>query len=479
MPVNYQNRAETVNALHALQEPSFKGGYSGRIILFCIAWLSTFNKAVVNGDDINHMQGHYGNELLLPHFSSDWIPNRVVDLYGRNLLAHMFDLVFFPAHILFGADFFFVFKIFNATLFATFLCIVHRYLYLRISAATPNQSSMLRSLFVAFLVLVILPWTNEVRAVCYEIPAFITFVVLAELLDCIFGLAKTGCTKAPSPWLLVLGYIAAFSLEGYTAIMLTALLFASGLTWQWDQVRKHQVAVIVASLVGFCVLAIFITIVFSQRIHIGAGTSLLVEVLQFLRHRQNFPEDALIFSLPLVTGLAGAGTLWFLRHRLANLTPATVSFTIITCATLIVVGLISLQADQNYFSFTSYPWGGMLLIAMFSAVPAVTIPLADFQQDRLISNSIRIFLMIIALSWMAIFVMNTTQQNYERSCLVLNAYRAVGHYTGQVFDTGLSLDQIPMQERPLPTAASPAWFIRGYEAFFLKYYGVDSHIIFK
>ena len=97
--------------------------------MFFIAWFVTYNRAYLAGDDVNTFQGSgYGVPLFLPKPEPGWIPNRVVDLYGRNLLGHLFDLIYFPAKSLFGADFFFVFKIFNATLFAIFLCFVYRYL---------------------------------------------------------------------------------------------------------------------------------------------------------------------------------------------------------------------------------------------------------------------------------------------------------------------------------------------------------------
>jgi hypothetical protein len=48
-----------------------------------------------------------------------------------------------------------------------------------------------------------------------------------------------------------------------------------------------------------------------------------------------------------------------------------------------------------------------------------------------------------------------------------------------VLVTGLDLDAIPMQTRPLPTATSPEWFIKSYQVAFQKFYGLKTIPVFQ
>jgi len=466
-------------------------------VLFVLAWLVTFNKAVVNGDDINHLQGHYGNAIFLPQFGPGWIPNRVVDLYGRNLLGRVFDTLFFPAHALLGVDFFYFYKLFNATVFALFLCVVQKYLMTRIAAASGRQADLLTGLLVALAVMVILPWTNEVRAVCYEVPGFIGFVLLAEIFALMQGAGPDGeSAKAglPSAWLSPLGFVAAFSLEGDAAIILAALAVA----WALAAKRRkrdfwRRDVTYISALTGcFCLAALFITVAFSARAVVSENFVPLREfAAYFFAH--GAPPDALScqYAEFFGAGVAGLAAMFWRRGQFAALcgfaeAPAGLPlarwmgcFVLMAVVSVLVTSLLCMETDQDFFSFRSYPWGGLLLMAMFFAVPAVVAPLAAAFEGHFAADSARKFAMLLLMSWMAVAVTGQAQSGYDESVRVQAAYEAALARQAPVVDSGLALDAVEMQRRPLPTASSPGWFVQGYEALFEKYYGVRTVAVFR
>lgn len=503
-----------------LADPQQRGrgrDISGRAIaqmtVFFVSWFVTYNKAYLAGDDINTFKGSgYGVSIFLPRLKPDWIPNRVVDMYGRNLLVHIFDLIYFPAKSLFGADFFFVFKIFNATLFAIFLCFVCRYLMGQVFAqgrslregAQKHEGDVLPSLFVAFVTLTILPWSNEVQMVCYQIPAFLGFVVLAELFKLmprISGQVQGDVPAIQAPWLMTLAFIAAFSLEAYSAILLAAIVFAWVLNGQWRSkaVWRGQAFIMSCFLMGFCVAALFVTELYAQRPTAIEKLSPIKQIETFVFANKLLPHDVKLFCGCLVVGVVAPLLIVAFRplcRRFVQgnatvmgwIAPVLQRFSlmrwgvflfIVLFPTMIVVSLTSLETGDNYFSLNLYPWGGLLLIAAFFAVPAITMPTIWFFEGNFIADTIRIFLMMLFISGAAIHATRDSSQYYDNSVKVLNAYRAAQANSTAVFDTGLSLDSIPLQMRPLPTAHSLSRFVGDYPPFFKKYYDVNAAILFK
>jgi hypothetical protein len=454
------------------------GDLVGRVAVFLVAWLVTYDKAVVCGDDIYHFQDRYGSSVFLPNFAPGWIPNRVVDLYGRNLLAHLFDLVFFPLHSLFGADFFYVFKLFNATLFAAFLCVVHWGLLRRCAGG-----GALLSLFVGGAVLLIMPWTNEVRAVCYELPGFLGFMVLAAFFDLMPGEAR-----AAPPWLLAAGFAAAFSLEGDTAILLGAMAVTWVLAAPWREpgMWRRDVTVFSGLMAVFCLAALMATVAFSQRDGLSESFIPVAEFAAFLFHGGPAPDpNPLFFAAMLLAGLAGLGGIALFRRRFLGLCGEASTFRwaalfgLVGCVTLVVAALISLETNQNFFTFRAYPWGGLLLIPMLFAVPAVAALLEAARQGGFVLQAGRVLVMAVALSRIAVAATSGAAQGYQTSETVLTAYHAVLAGGGPVIDTGLGLEGIEMQQRPLPTPDSTVWFIGAYKSMFWKYYGVVRDVTFR
>ncbi|HTJ90206.1 MAG TPA: hypothetical protein VL356_08530 [Acidocella sp.] len=492
------------------QAHEIPGRLSGYIVIFFVSWFVTYNKAYLTGDDVNTFWGgsYYGASLFFPRLRPDWIPNRVVDMYGRNLLARMFDLVYFPAKSLFGADFFFVFKIFNATIFAIFLCFVYRYLVdqiftqeLSLGVGTQKRGGgVLSSVFVAFLVLTILPWTNEVQMVCYQIPAFLSFVVLAELFKLMPGFSVQAQPGVPLPWLMTLAFVAAFSLEAYSAIILGAIVFAWLLNYLGvgHKVWRSQAFILSDFLAGYCVAALCVTAIFAQRPAAIEKLSPTKQIVEFV-----FANNLLSHDAKLYCGVLAAGGLVPLLilvcrpfyRQLMQADPTVVSgiapilqrslirwmsfVFIVLFSTMVTTSLVSLETGTNYFSLNSYPWGGFVLIVGFFAIPAMTIPAVWCWEGNVSADMARNFLMMLFISGAAVHAVKGSAQYYENSVKILNAYRVAQMNATAVFDTGLSLDALPYQIRPLPTAKSPSNFTQEYQRFFKKYYEVNTTVMFK
>jgi hypothetical protein len=428
------------------------------------------------------------------------------------LLVHVFDVIYFSAKLLFGAHFFFAYKIFNATLSAIFLCFVYRYFVDLILVQEPSlrggqqkrDGGVLPSLFIAFVTLSMLPWTTEVIMVCYQVPAFLSFVVLAELFKLMPRFSVQGQAGVPIPWLMTLGFVVAFSLEAYSAIILAAIIFAWVLNYPWrsSEVWRSQVFAVSGLLASFCVAALVVTVRYSQRPTAIEKSSPIKQVAEFFVANRLLSYDAKLYCGVLIVGVLGAlliavflpfyrrlaqgGTTvvgWIapVLQRHFSLIRWMIFLLIVLFPTMIVVSLISLETDYNYFSLNIYPWGGLLLIAAFFAVPATVLPIIWFLEGNFLSDTARIFLMMLFISGAAIHAMRASSQYYDNSIKILNAYRAAGRNFNSktVFDTGLSLNSLPLEARPLPTARGPSDFILAYQKFFKKYYDINTKVLFK
>jgi len=462
------------------------GDRAAQAVLAAIAWLGTYNAAVIRGDDVNHLSAPLGNLIFLPNFAPGWIPNRLVDLYGRNLLSRVFDVTFFPAHALTGVDFFHWYKIFNATLFTVFLLVVHRGVMARIG----GQPGALVSLFAAFAVLLIMPWTNEVRAICYELPAFLLFVVAGEMFTLLQG-------KAPPPsWLLAIGFVVAFSLEGTAAILLgtLAVMFLLARPWRAPKFWRSDAAVLGGLIAAFCAVALLTTVAFSQRAAVSETFVPFKQYAIYLKGGAFPPPDPVLYAQMLALGIAGLAAIALSRHRFAALcgfTQAPYSgplaatarafglFAISGSVTLVVAALISMEANQNFFWFRVYPWAGLLITAMLFGLVAIAAPLAANATRPPLLEAVVIVVVAVAISRMAMAAIGQAAIAYNESEQVEQAYTAALRTGSGVVPTGLNLDATEMARRDLPTADSPLWFIDGYRELFLKYYGIWTTAVFR
>ncbi len=501
---------QTIDQQQMARGRDVPGRLIGQMTVFFISWLVTYSKAYLAGADISAFQEKsYGVSMFMPKPTAGWIPNRVVDLYGRNLLGHLFDLIYFPAKSLFGADFFFVFKLFNATLFAIFLCVVYRYLVDQIfplenlfrSKQQKRDEGILPSLFVAFLMLSFLPWITEVEMVCYQLPAFLGFVVLTELLKSMPRFSIQGQVGIPAPWLVTIAFVAAFSLEAYSAIMLVAIVCGWALNYPWRlrRVWRHQAFIVSCLLAVFCIAALIMTALYSQRSESSEKLSPTKQVMEFFFANKLLSHDAKLYCVVLFAGVIAPLLILACRpfvqrliqgnEKIAGLVSPVlqqpsllrgmVFLLIVLFPTMIITSLISLEAGYNYFSLSLYPWGGFLLIAAFFAVPAVAMPIIWLWEENILADMLRVFLMMLFISGAAIHVIGHSSQYYDNSAKILTAYRAAQRNPTSMFDTGLSLNSMSIKLRPLPTAQSPSDWIDTYPPFFKKYYGVNATGLFK
>jgi len=465
----------------AAQTEAFRNGRVAPVVLAAIAWLVTYNKAVMCGDDVDHLYAPWGNQIFLPNFIRSWIPNRVVDLYGRNLLGRVFDVTFFPAHALTGVDFFHFYKIFNATLFTVFLLVVHRY----VMAQLRQHPGLLVSLLVAFGLLLILPWTNQVRAICYQFPAFLTFVVLSEFI----ALLRAE-RPAPPPWLLAAGFVAAFSLEGYAAILFAAL----AVTFVLVRPSRADAAILGGLIAAFCAVALVMTVTLSQRAGVSESFAPLRQYAAFFGGGPVPPYYSLFYAKMLALGIAGLAAMAVFRRRFVALCgfgpaegarpwalalPDAGIFALIGCVTLVVEALLSMETNENFFWFRVYPWGDLSITAMLFGLTAVAAQAGAGPNRPPLLESLRIFVLALAISRMTVAALGLAAPAFDESEKVQAGYTAALNGTKGIIPTGLNLELTEMPKRDLPTADSPDWFIADYQAVFLKYYGVQTEAVFK
>lgn len=497
--------AESAGSIQARPLRQTSDDWVGRIVLLLVSWCSTYNSAYMSGDDVVHFQGGYGKKIFLPTFKTDWIPNRVLDTYGRNLFTHVFDLIFFPLKSLFQMDFFHFYKIFNATLFSAFLLLIHRYVMRQVHDAArrlqpdgaDNARGILPGLFVTFAIMAILPWVNDVQLICYQVSAFISFVVLAEIFKGIPATPWRGRPAISMSWLITMGFVAAFSLEAYSAILLGALFLAWMMHWPRRAGQIWRAPAFIASILiaVFCMAALLIASLYSQRAVVSTKLSVFKQIFAFFFANGSLTQSAKMDCVLVMACFIGtiALAVFSFRHRQrrettiqltasADSTPLMSWMSLLMSVllpTIVVTALISLKSDENYFSLGAYPWGGLLLICLFCLIPTIAISTAWPAKGYVAADSARIFFLALILSSAAIRMTEQSAQHYDDSAHVLDAYRQAQVHSEGTFDTGLSLDTMPMQSRPLPTAASPAWFIDAYVRFFKKYYGADTHALFK
>ena len=257
------------------------------------------------------------------------------------------------------------------------------------------------------MTLVILPWITEVEMVCYQLPAFLCFVVLAELLKRMPRFSVQDQGGVPGPWLMTLAFVAAFSLEAYSAIMLAAIVCAWALNFPWrsNRIWRNQAFIVSCLLAVYCIAALAVTVLYAQRPDFTGKLSITKQIAEFFFAHKSLSYDAKRYCVVLAVGglaplLIGA---WLPFHRrlvkgsammagLVSLAWQRPSFmrwvlflSIVLFPTMIVTSLISLETGYNYFSLSLYPWGGFLLIAAFFAVPAIAIPVVWFWEGHFLA----------------------------------------------------------------------------------------------
>ncbi|WP_156392897.1 hypothetical protein [Rhizobium sp. Root1220] len=414
---------------------------------------------------------------MLPKFSGGWTPNRVLDNYGRSIFASTFNFLFFAANGVSKVSFFSFYKLFSASVFALFSTGVLAY-FLRSLPVDPRNKvfSFVFSLIIAVCIFKLLPWRNQVHFICYQLPAFSTFVLLGMTA----GIKDNGASIEKTSCLLLLSYVCSFSLEAFSAaiFIFNAMLLGLHLHkngWQvpavMSQVKIGSRSMIVLTNMLFSLLALLITIFFSERARvgvIGAGPS---EGFTFGPASKLAPVELALFLIG-----ASAIALWRGRkmpedaeHR------SSVLFCIQTALVVLAVTfLISLKTRVNYLAITEYPWGDLMLVGKIAVLYLFALVVSRVASEHRTVQPILTLLLVVLFSKLQHGSFQEIEKGnaFSRQVEVVYARAMLGD--NATVKTGLQLDAIPMQVRPLPTASSPEWFIKGYETVFKKYYGVKS-----
>jgi hypothetical protein len=500
-----------------------KTRYVWYALLFMIIWVSTFNAAYVNGDDVVYMSGLQTRQILLFQLHKAWIPNRVLSSYSLTLSTAIFDFFYYPAKYAFNIDFYVAYKIFAATLFALFLLWVYSYIVKNVNFPEkigPNTAyDHVQQLFVAILVLSTFPWKNQVHLICYQFSAFLSFVLLNELKKIFINLYKNPSDDSPiensAKWrnhliLILLSYVCAFSLETNTMIIWFVIVVSWGVIliggiWLKDKgcqrisMGQSRGSVFFANLslvaVMFCSLAVLITIFFSERATVidkdVQWMDILREIFSDNMHLWLFLAGMLMIIVLVCIEVKICYQRWInsnseLAARLKSKTYSGLDvkmcfiFTAIVCfSSFTAVLLVSMISGNNYFSHIYYPWGGLLLIGKLACIYLIAFLLLRIRSASLIFLGLVVLVVVIASSKYGLAFLSTSQAKYQQSRLVEAAYREAITSRSNLIETGLGLDQIPMQLRPLPTENSPEGFKKDYKNMFLKYYDVAEIPLFR
>lgn len=491
-------------------------------LFFVVAWLLTFNGAYVNGDDVLPLAKAELHNAFVPNFKPEWVPNRMLDAYGRDVLAAGFDLLYFSLRTVVPVDFFLLFKAYVATLHAAFLTILLRYVHRGVVEAHPPASGVDDAVawgFLAVVILGLLPWRNQTHFVAYQLAAVLCFVLLNEVTRALVAVLRRrdgdDVDALPHatdryPALILLSFVCAFSLEAYAAVVLLSLLLPAALvirairqarrTGRENDVAHARLlpfAVVLLAAITFCAIAVVVTLASSQRAEVTFGaagvdlTGLRDSGLAWLSSRRGVIA-VLLSALPIgIAGLLG----WRTRGRRAQAPrvperPAVrrrdaetwiyLSATaVVVIASVVVTIASSLKARFDYFSHASYPWGALLLVAKLFAAYAAALLALGMSRHRVALRGAVLLLAVMAASKGALDVLGSAYASHRASEQLHRIYRSVGVAGGVVTDSGLDLASIPMPVRPLPTKDSPEWFAAAYERLFAKYYGVSGRVVFE
>lgn len=438
---------------------------------FLFTWLAVFAAAIMNGDDVVHFAASF-RSALLPELHQSWTPNRVIDIYGRSLLSAVFSFLFFSINSFTQISFFTLYKLLSAILFAAFATYCLAYILRCLGAATHSAVYRLAlSLLMAAAVFLLFYWRNQVHFICYQLPAFLCFVLLKKTFD---SRERTVATPEFSS-LVLLSYLCAFSLESFALIvflfnlLLLAYVFKSEARWQfgrmWHYVQHASYPKLLLINLFLSAMAICVTVFFSDRSQ-GAPHSDYLGAVGFFVHSPAMPLGIVL--------LAMGAWLWF--RRSSSLSDAagfcfTVYLGLIALGTTLVV---SAKANTNYFSLADYPWGDMLLIGKLAMLYLVGLGLSRLASYRTYAQVWLPLLLLIGFSKLIYVALEKTEADSIRSVQAAKIYDAVSASGKGPIVTGFNLDAIPMQIRPFPTATSPEWFIKAYQATFIKFYGVAA-----
>lgn len=472
-------------------------------VLFTFVWLITFNAAYVNGDDVVHMVGKYGNGVFLINPNDHGIPNRLFDSYFRGLSTAVFDAMYFPLKLIFEANFFYFYKFYTATVFAGFIAYAssffiknsRRFLYqFSEDRRLVGFEGFILDIFICGVVIYIFPWKNQVHLICYQIPAFLGLVIAIQIIegsiDGLFG----DCSQknaGVSGGFLITSLLFAFSLEAYT---LSMCFFCS--IWFFIQYRFTGDGAIKsikeflnefhcysrgALVFVLCLTSICIGLIQSSRLHQGFRNDLIANLfLKFNLLGEGLYVGAILLSF---IGLLVISRISSTRNGSLGSSKNSKFFYILGLLAIVVsqvsvAALISLLSGVNYISSMQYPWGDFLLISKCALILALFVQISILLLNLGLLHLFTLIAIFISSTKLIFDPLFSSYTHYRESSMIKNAYDHMASGESGGFESGMKLETIPMGIKPLPEGNSPDWFIDSYKKFFNKYYDVNTSIYF-
>lgn len=456
------------------------------IIFFIISWISVFEVAYMNGDDVVHFAQQNYRDIFFPELHVSWVPNRVIDFYGRTILTSFFNFLYFAANTSGHISFFNAYKIFSATLFSIFTTHIFWYFVRAIPATRINKT--FRFIFIITIgisILQIFFWRNQVHFICYQLPAWLTFTSLKMVFDSKYSnLSETNFTAA-----ICLSFVSSFSLESITLIIFcfNFLLFLIEIYNQhlvreklegkfFNILKNSQYLKLLLINLSFSFISIIISIIFSARI----VTTSSANNISLFSHHFLLQICVLIFLIIIFSMLLGFK--YEIQRPSSHKTFDFRFLSLLILLTLIITIPLSLLTNTDYFSNKFYPWGDTMLVGKICALAFLGMLVNLLGLQKKILNPFLAILMFVFLSNQIIAWFDRTKSNAIISQQVSSVYMLGTlkfEKNNQDINTGLNLETIPMQIRPFPTASSPEWFRQGYQYVFREYYGVNVLPDFK
>lgn len=467
------------------------------LAVFVLTWLLVVGGVYPNGDDIAHLTKQIRLEQFVPVLGPHWIPNRIVDMYGRTLLTLGVEWWYGILHPWTGMDFFRVYQLLSASVMATLTAAVFAYIDWRARLAG-GQPSALARITLLVLLLTLLSWRNQVHLMAYQLPAVLGFILLWELHQWVSAAPdRKPFDPARIPSLCVLSYLTAFSMEAYALLILLVWPWLAWAAWRTHaatrQVQRHQLPVAAIATLGFSaalqIIALLLVAFYSERVKVSnnGGGSTRPHLASILEGQIGwFLREGRFVTL---TCLAGLGYWMWRMHRAPAATvnhsfrPAAqkeATFIVIALiSNILMVTIVSHSAKSDYFSHVSYPWGDFLLIGKLTLACGFFHWLSRLEKSPWIARAAITLAVAVGISRMIPAVLDNAIQKQNTARIIAKSYQTASTHDASLIYTGLNLPNIHETIRPLPTTESPEWFKQGYRQLLEKYYGIRHQVYFE
>lgn len=467
------------------------------LAVFVLTWLLVVGGVYPNGDDIAHLSRQIRIDQFVPVLGPHWIPNRIVDMYGRTLLTLGVEWWYGILHPWTGMDFFRVYQLLSASVMAALTAAVFAYMDWRARLAGGRPSSFARiTLFV--LLLTLLSWRNQVHLMAYQLPAALGFILLWELHHWVSAAPdRKVFDQARIPGLCVLSYLTAFSIEAYALLILLVwpwLAWTARRNFKTTQHRQQsKQAFAVTFTLSFTaavqVIALLLVAIFSERVKVSnsGGERMSPHLGSILEGQIGwFLGSGLFFTLTCFTGLAF--WIWHMRRipdktgtpSPGHIAQNEINFAgIVLLSSILMASVVSFSARKNYFSHNLYPWGDLLLIGKMTISCGFFHWLSRLEKSPWPSRTAITLAVAVGISRLIPCAVEDAIQKQSTAFIVEKSYQMASTTGASEIETGLNLAQTDEAIKPLPTTDSPEWFKQGYRQLLEKYYGAKHNVFFK